>query len=259
VCSSDLEEPSEDDDMAASIGFGKMQTNQSALAALRRLGLLDTFLGVPDWGLRTPDEVTAYLSGRENGIRVIGNVITFGGEHADRETLEVLCMLDLLDKPLDGWRKPPVLTPGICEALLRAITAHDGQRDKAGQPFILHPLQVMFSLKSEDEQIAALLHDVAEDTQYTLEDIKAWGFGHLIETLDCLTRRKGEKYGQYIARVRQNRLAVSVKIADMKHNLSRIGPLPEKERTLADRYNKWLPVLEKCMAEYEKEEHGDGE
>jgi (p)ppGpp synthase/HD superfamily hydrolase len=108
-------------------------------------------------------------------------------------------------------------------------------------------------METEDEIIVALLHDVVEDTAFTLDDIRAWGFGHLADAIDCLTKRKDETYREFISRVCNNRLATAVKIADMRHNLSRIDALPENERGLADRYNKWLPVLE---AESKRQQSG---
>lgn len=142
------------------------------------------------------------------------------------------------------------MTKNVYKAMVYAIKAHDGQYDKIGEPYILHPLQVAYSLETEDEIIAALLHDVVEDTDHTFDDIAAWGFGHLTNALDCLTRRKEETYREFIHRICKNRLATAVKIADMKHNMSRIDNLPENERGLINRYEKWLPVLEKCLTEF---------
>ena len=130
------------------------------------------------------------------------------------------------------------------KALSFAAKAHDGQYDKAGEPYILHPIAVSSLLTNKDEIILALLHDIVEDTAYTLDDIAALGFGHLTNALDCLSRREGEMYDEFISRILQNRMAAKVKVADIKHNLSRIGNLPENERGFADRYKKWLPVLE---------------
>ena len=137
-----------------------------------------------------------------------------------------------------------IITSHFYKALSFAVKAHDGQYDKAGEPYILHPIAVSAQLKSEDEKILALLHDVVEDTSYTLEDVAALGFQDLTDALDCLSRRTDETYKEFITRILKNRLAVKVKVADIKHNLSRIDSLPEHERGLADRYRKWLPVLE---------------
>ena len=138
------------------------------------------------------------------------------------------------------------ITDDFYKALFYAVKAHDGQYDKSGEPYILHPIGVSELLKSEDEKILAILHDIVEDTDFTLDDVESWGFGHLTEALDCLTGRRdeGETYKDFISRILTNRLAIKVKIADLKHNLSRGDKLPENKRDLIDRYNKWLPVLE---------------
>ena len=141
-------------------------------------------------------------------------------------------------------------TEDFYKALSFAVKAHDGQRDKIGEPYILHPIAVSSMLKNEDEKILALLHDVVEDTEYTLEDIAALGFGHLTAALDCLSRREDETYEGFILRVLKNRLAVIVKVADMKHNISRIDSLPVNERGFTKRYEEWLPVL---IAEMKRE------
>ena len=138
----------------------------------------------------------------------------------------------------------PNISDDFYKALLYAAKAHDGQYDKSGEPYILHPISVSSLVKSEDEKILALLHDIVEDTDYTLEDVKSWGFEHLTEALDCLSRREDEPYEDFIPRVLKNRLAIKVKIADMKHNLSRCDKLPPNEQGLVKKYEKWLPVLE---------------
>jgi len=137
--------------------------------------------------------------------------------------------------------------PNYREALLFAIKAHYEQVDKSGKPYILHPLNVSFLVETEDERILALLHDIVEDTDFTLDDVAELGFGHLKDALDCLTRRDTETYKEFIIRISKNRLATAVKIADLKHNLSRIDNLPENERGLKDRYIKWLPFLEEQL------------
>jgi len=106
---------------------------------------------------------------------------------------------------------------------------------------------VSFLVETEDEKILALLHDVVEDTVYTLDDVVELGFSHLTDALDCLTRRDAETYNEFIIRIGENRLATAVKIADLKHNLSRINNLPENERGIKDRYMKWLPFLKERL------------
>lgn len=127
------------------------------------------------------------------------------------------------------------------KAILIATTAHQGQVDKAGSPYILHPLRVMFSCKTEDEQICAVLHDVIEDTAVTLEDLRAAGFKEeILNALNALTKRKNETYDEFINRVIQNQLACHVKLADLSDNmnLSRIPKPSEEDYKRIEKYRR---------------------
>ena len=108
----------------------------------------------------------------------------------------------------------------LSKAIAIAAKAHDGQTDKGGNPYILHPLRVMMNCESEAAKICAVLHDVIEDTGITLEDLKSQGFSdEIIATLDCLTKRNGESYDEFISRVLPNELACHVKLADLTDNM----------------------------------------
>jgi len=119
------------------------------------------------------------------------------------------------------------MTPaGLEEAIAIALEAHRGQVDKAGAPYILHPLRVMFAVRSEPARIVAVLHDVVEDTPWTLEGLAARGFAPGVMTaLDSLTHREGESYESFVGRVASDGLATEVKLADLADNLdaSRLG------------------------------------
>lgn len=112
----------------------------------------------------------------------------------------------------------------INKALEIAVKAHDGQFDKAGIPYITHPIRMALSLNDEDSRVVALLHDVVEDTNVTLKDLSNVFPPHIIEAVDAVTHRIDETYESYIQRVKVNSLAVRVKIADLMDNLS-----PERE------------------------------
>jgi (p)ppGpp synthase/HD superfamily hydrolase len=121
-----------------------------------------------------------------------------------------------------------------------AVDGHKGQKDKYGNPYILHPLRVMFALRSNEEKIAGVLHDVVEDTNYTFEDLRKAGFSDdILETLDCVTIRKSETYDKFIKRVMTNRIAIKVKIVDLEDNMDvrRIKVLTVKD---LERLNKYL-------------------
>ncbi len=108
----------------------------------------------------------------------------------------------------------------LSKAIELAAHAHDGLNDKCGEPYILHPLRVMLACKDELSRICAVLHDVVEDTETTFDDLRNEGFSNeVIEIVDCLTKRSGEKYEDYIARVLTNEIAMQVKLADLNDNM----------------------------------------
>jgi (p)ppGpp synthase/HD superfamily hydrolase len=112
--------------------------------------------------------------------------------------------------------------PLLERAIRVALGAHGGQTypSPEPEPYILHPLRVMCSLDGEWERIAAVLHDVVEDSAVTLSHLEREGFPpHLLRTLDCLTHRPGEGYSAYIERVATDVTAAHVKIADLEDNL----------------------------------------
>lgn len=132
-------------------------------------------------------------------------------------------------------------------ALSVAQEAHRGQVDKGGHEYILHPLTVAAMVYSFDESIVALLHDTVEDTDVTLQDLLDKGFPpYIVEAVDAISRRRGEGREDYIRRVKQNRLAAAVKIADLRHNsdLSRIPNPTEKDQERVKRYTAEIQMLQ---------------
>ena len=126
--------------------------------------------------------------------------------------------------------QPTTPTPTLEDAISLAAQAHKGQRDKAGQPYILHVLRVMLRQSDETARIAGVLHDVVEDTGITLAFLRADGYsGAVCEAIDCLTRRPGESYDAAITRVAGNETARQVKLADLEDNMSPDRMLPGAE------------------------------
>ena len=110
----------------------------------------------------------------------------------------------------------------IERAIQIAVTAHSGAKDKAGNPYVLHPLNVMQRVRGHGEEamIAAVLHDVVEDTEWTLEKLKCEGFAdEIVSAVDALTRRTKETYEDFIARAMGHPLGRIVKIADLEENM----------------------------------------
>jgi (p)ppGpp synthase/HD superfamily hydrolase len=136
----------------------------------------------------------------------------------------------------------------IEDALAVAVEAHRGQLYPAlePEPFILHPLRVMFAVTSRTAQIVALLHDVVEDSPLTLGYLAEKGFDQsVLDAVDCLSRRPGEPYDHYINRVASDRLAREVKLSDLADNLANNRALPATSDNLAriERYVRALRVL----------------
>ncbi|NLL71756.1 MAG: GTP pyrophosphokinase [Epulopiscium sp.] len=139
------------------------------------------------------------------------------------------------------------------KAIRIATNAHQGQVDKAGEPYILHPLRVMLSRKTEIERICAVLHDVIEDTDITLEYLENTGFSdEILLALDALTRRGNETYDEFINRILDNRIACYVKLADLSDNmdLSRIKNPTEKDYKRIEKYRK---AAERILAALKEE------
>jgi (p)ppGpp synthase/HD superfamily hydrolase len=107
------------------------------------------------------------------------------------------------------------------KAIELALKYHKGQiKNGTGEEFILHVLRVMLKMNTEDEKIAAVLHDVIEKSNCTLEDLKKHGFSDkIVNTVDALSKRKGEDYSDYIKRVKKDPVAVKIKIADLEDNM----------------------------------------
>lgn len=134
-------------------------------------------------------------------------------------------------------------------AMLIAYNAHSGQYDKAGYPYICHPMHVAESMTDEDTCVAALLHDVVEDTHVTIEDLHAAGFTEKqIEAVDLLTHRSTESYDEYVRRIKDNRIAKAVKLADLEHNsdITRLDHANQNEiKRLQEKYEKAKAILNK--------------
>jgi (p)ppGpp synthase/HD superfamily hydrolase len=127
-------------------------------------------------------------------------------------------------------------------ALEIAITAHAGQKQKNGEPYALHPIRLALTLQDEPERIAAVLHDVVEDTFITLTALIDEGFSpEVIEAVRLLTKPKGADYDQYIVAIAANPIARAVKLADLRDNMdmTRITePLSAKDIARIQKYHR---------------------
>jgi guanosine-3',5'-bis(diphosphate) 3'-pyrophosphohydrolase len=107
----------------------------------------------------------------------------------------------------------------IEKALQIAARAHEGQKDKEGLPYILHPLRVMSGVEGAEAQVVAVLHDVIEDTPVTADDLRREGFSEaIVAAVLCVTHSRDEPYADYVVRCKGNEVARRVKLADLKDN-----------------------------------------
>lgn len=134
----------------------------------------------------------------------------------------------------------------LIKAFIIAARAHRGQKDKGGKAYIFHPLNVALRSKGRQEKIVALLHDVVEDTSITTDDLKNAGFSNeVVNAVSAITKIRGEAYEAYLNRVKSDRIARAVKIADLQHNsdLSRLKTITERDKQRQARYKRSIEFL----------------
>jgi hypothetical protein len=133
------------------------------------------------------------------------------------------------------------------DAIAIAANAHKGQFDKAGAPYILHPLRIMMKMKSDAAMIVAVLHDVVEDApDWTLDRLRETGFtDEIIRALECVTKREGEEYSEFVKRAASNPIAREVKIGDLEDNMNiqRIESISAKDSERIAKYHKYWKIL----------------
>ena len=111
-----------------------------------------------------------------------------------------------------------VYTPLTYKAMHIAYNAHHGQLDKSGAPYIFHPIHLAEQMENEASCCAALLHDVVEDTNITLEDLRKDFPEEIVEAVRLLTHEKGVPDVEYLTAIKANPIALKVKLADNAHN-----------------------------------------
>ena len=141
-----------------------------------------------------------------------------------------------------------IYTPLTKKALAMCFEAHRDQVDKSGLPYVFHPFHLAEQMDDEASVCVALLHDVMEDTDYTVDDIRVLGMpAAVIEALLLLTHDASEPYLDYVARVARNPLAAKVKRADLRHNsdLSRLDEVTDLDRARVRKYQKALAIIDR--------------
>lgn len=111
-----------------------------------------------------------------------------------------------------------IYTPLTMKAMKLAYEAHHGQLDYNGMPYVFHPYHLAEQMTDEITTCAALLHDVVEDTDWTLEQLAEAFPPEVVQAVALLTHDDGTDYFDYVRRIRENPVAKAVKLADLAHN-----------------------------------------
>ncbi|MBB3238857.1 (p)ppGpp synthase/HD superfamily hydrolase [Pseudomonas sp. Tn43] len=138
------------------------------------------------------------------------------------------------------------MTQTLERAIAIAAAAHEGQVDKGGAPYILHPLSVMLRVNTLEERIVAVLHDVVEDCGISFDDLRNEGFSEtVLMAIASVTKVPDESYEAFIERVAQNPIGRVVKLADLEENsdLSRIAQPSWEDLERVEKYRRAIGVL----------------
>lgn len=139
-----------------------------------------------------------------------------------------------------------IYTKQTKKALKLCFEAHKNQVDKSGMPYVFHPFHLAEQMADEKSTVVALLHDVIEDTDYTLDNLEEMGFEKdVINALALLTHNSDTPYMEYVAKIKTNSIAKAVKLADLQHNsdLTRLDVVDEKSLKRKDKYAEAIKIL----------------
>lgn len=140
-----------------------------------------------------------------------------------------------------------IYTDNTKKALKLCFEAHKEQVDKSGLPYVFHPFHLAEQMKDEATTIVALLHDVVEDTDYTIKDLSEMGFDKcVIDAVALMTHNDDTPYMDYVRAIKDNPIAKAVKLADLRHNsdLTRLDTVDEKALTRREKYLEAIKLLE---------------
>ncbi len=138
-------------------------------------------------------------------------------------------------------------TPLTKKALKLCFEAHKEQTDKSGMPYVFHPFHLAEEMSTEATTIVALLHDVVEDSDYTIEDLQGMGFPEEVTTaIALMTHAPSVPYMEYVALIKENPIARAVKLADLRHNSdsSRLDVITPRDEERAEKYKRAIALLE---------------
>lgn len=132
------------------------------------------------------------------------------------------------------------------KALKLCFEAHKDQKDKSGLPYVFHPFHLAEQMSTEEATVVALLHDVIEDTDYTIEDLIKMGYSkEITDAIALMTHAKNVDYMDYVRVIKENPIARAVKLADLRHNsdLTRLDVVDEKALARKEKYQKAIDLL----------------
>lgn len=141
-----------------------------------------------------------------------------------------------------------IYTPLTKKALVISFNAHKNQVDKSGMPYVYHPFHLAEQMKDEFTTCVALLHDVVEDTDITLEDLKDQGFPREVtDAIALMTHNDAVPYLDYVEKIKDNPITRAVKLADLNHNsdLTRLDVVDGKALERVEKYKKAIDILKK--------------
>ena len=140
----------------------------------------------------------------------------------------------------------------LAKAIALASEKHMGQFDRGGMPYILHPLKVMYYLKTDDMELMAIamMHDIVEDCNVSFKELEEMGYTkRIIETLRLLTKMPGQTEAEYLAGIKSSPDAILVKMADLRHNsdIRRLKGISEKDVARMKKYNRMYEELKATL------------
>ena len=141
-----------------------------------------------------------------------------------------------------------IYTQKTKKALKLCFEAHKEQVDKSGMPYVFHPFHLAEQMQTEETTVVALLHDLVEDTNYTIKDLTSMGFDkNITDAIALMTHADDVEYMDYVREIKNNPIAKAVKLADLKHNsdLSRLDVVDEKAVQRKEKYQKAIELLSK--------------
>lgn len=139
-----------------------------------------------------------------------------------------------------------IYTSQTKKAINIAYNAHMGQiNEKEGLPYIFHPIHLAEQMENEEECIVAILHDVVEDTEVSIEELEKEFSKTVIDAIKLVTHNKSEDYMEYVKKIKDNPIAKKVKLADIAHNMdkSRLEKVTDRDIARIEKYKRALEIL----------------